>query len=293
MDISLSLEDHGGGKVTAHVAVVNDDGTKAKGAVAFLKGARGAGQARLDDDGFAERELTLKVGELITITASVVGKPQVRAQEDIIPEKAKKKASTGMEWVLSFLFIIVAMKFGYTTFIVVGLLATVMILTLSAAPGSQDFVVGPNSLTRRAWGKLRNNDIVFYTFVSLFLISFVCWLGTFRGQPITEFNPLEYAVDKLKDAVAPPPTDPWANEGFGSWLTNLLLGNNGSWFRATIFFLICLPFAWITSFLDNWLAVLKDIKPGGEKKGVLGGLTRWISGEVGFEIIKKVLGGGK
>ena len=226
----------------------------------------------------------VKVGNHL-VTAEALGQ---QAEERFEAEETYRKVG-GMEWVWSGMFILLSLMFGYRGFISVGIIATLGILGLLAARKGGDF-------GKKFFGRVRDNDWVFYTYLSLFLISLVLFLSGFSGTPLPELNPLEWAAGKLKDVVLQPPTDPWANDGIGPWFTRLLLGSDGGWGGATLFFLICLPFAWASSFQDNFRESWEKKREKGGDGGHRRGFGRGFLLDGIYEVIWGVLGhlfGGK
>lgn len=251
MQVSLSLEDEGGGKATAHATVTKDDGSPQKNvSVTFRVNKKDTGRpARVDDDGIATKELRFKIGEKSSVSATVVGSPHVATQEDIIPERAKRRPTTWIEWAISGLFLIVVLKFGYTAITVVGLIITMMILFARAFHVTAKSGGDETDIRKEFVARVQNNNWVFYTMFWLMIFSITFWVLGLNGKPIPEMNPLKALGGAIKDMVAPPPTDPWVNDGWN--FTNILLGDEGGWGKAAFSFLVWTLLAYPVSFWDE------------------------------------------
>ena len=179
-----------------------------------------------------------------------------------------RRPTNGIEWVISIIFLILVLKFGYTTLTVVGLIITMIVLLVAS------MLDDDNGDTKEGFVKrVTDNNWVYYTMLSLFVLSLVIYLLSFTGKPLPEMNPLKYAWGLLKDTVVPPPVDPWTNQRWGNWITALLLGENGSWRGATFTFGLWTLLARPVSFWDDWSAKRKEAK---EKAGHKGGLVSWL-----------------
>ena len=292
----LKLDDNGAGSVSAHATVTKDDDSPQKGVSVTLKvnGKSVGAPVRVDDDGNAHKELKLKVGEESRVTAFVTGKPHVSTHEDITPAKKKRRKTTWLEWVISGIFLIAALKWSYTTFTVVGLLSAIAILFFGASIKAKK--KGDDPLDKFT-EMIQDNNWVYYTFFWLFIGSLVIWLIGLVGQPLPEMNPIKYGLGKLKDAVAPPPYDPYANDGLGSSITRFFLGNKGGWGSAAFTYFWWTVLAYPVSFWDDWKESRKN--KGGKDDhghGHKGSPLGWLGPEIAFELIKAVfnfLTGGK
>lgn len=272
MVIDLRLEDQGGGKVIAHAQVDKDDDTPQKGvSVVFTKNGKAAGgQCRVDDDGLATKELTLKVGERTSVTATVAGKRHVTATEVITPEHAKRRATTTTELIISFLFLAVVMTVsymnGYVGVLFLGLTGALGIMLLQSRGDGEEFV-----------DRLSNNDWVFYTMRGLAIFAFLMFLlGLWVDPP--ELNPIKAIGNQLKEAMSTELENPWANE---RWFNST--GFFDGWGMTSLFFLFWMILAYPVSFWDDWVAKSKASTK--ENKGII----RWLVGTFVHEGVAEAL----
>ena len=190
----------------------------------------------------------------------------MKEENEIAPDGVNEKPrrpATLMEWIISGLFLIVVLKFGYTTLVVVGLIATMGVLLIGAVLKSENRdEVGKNFLA-----KIQDNNWVFYTMFFLTVASVIFWLLGLSGAPLPEMNPLKYVWGEIKDTVAPPPINPWANDGWS--FTRLFLGNEGGWGGAALSFFFFTIVAYPVSFWDDW-------KDGWRKRAEKGVKRHWV-----------------
>jgi len=156
----------------------------------------------------------------------------------------ERRPTHWVEWIISGIFLIVVLKFGYTTLTVVGLIFTMIVLLIGA------IMEGGDTLGEFE-KKVANNNWVYYTMLWLMVSSFVIWLLGIDSVALPEMNPLKFVARQLKDAVIRPPADPYANDGFGGSITHFIFRNGGGWGKAALSFLLWTLFAYPISFWDE------------------------------------------
>lgn len=201
-----------------------------------------------------------------------------------------RRETTFVEWIISGIFLLLVLKFGYTTLMVVGLIITMGVLLVGAALENDHKGFG-----NAFWRKVSNNNWVYYTMLWLMISSFVFYLLSFNGIALPEINPLKYIWGEIKDAVAPPLVDPWANDEFRTRVTNFVFRNGGTWGRAAFSFAVWTLIARPVSFWDDWVARRKARQE--KEKGGSGGsglsLSSFLRKEIPFQILWDIVFGRK
>lgn len=209
----------------------------------------------------------LKPGEY-TVTAEYLGAATPVTTTVHHHVHSHRRPTTGIEWIATAIFLILALKFGYTALTVVGLFITMGVLFIGA-------VMADGHPKKEFMNKLKNNNWVFYTMLWLFLFCLVMFLFGLTSQPLPEVNPFKIILNWFMGTVTNAPADPYAKYRWGPWLTSLLLGNEGGWFKAMISFLIWTLIAYPVSFWDDYVAKRKERKEHGQGKHS-GGLVSWL-----------------
>lgn len=256
----------GGGKVLAHAAVVDDDGKPVKGvSVAFRKDGKDTGRSvRVDDDGVATKEISLKVGEESLVKVTVVGKPHVTDANLITPEAKKRRATTPAEMILSALFLAIVATASYMAgqvgVFTIGLIGAIVIM-----------VAGGEFMR-----KIQDNDWIFYMMRRITIFAFLIFLlGLWVDPP--ELNPVKAIGNQLKQAMSTELKDPWADERWFSFTEGFFDG----WGRTSIFFLIWMIIAYPVSFWDDWKAKRKAAEKEGKKSFLKKGLEIFVGEGIG------------
>src|SRR3989344_5709863 len=118
-----------------------------------------------------------------------------------VPKK-KVRATGWAEWLGTAILLGVVLKYGYTTMAIVGLLTAIVVMAVGSARSRTTFVQ-----------KIQNNNWVFWAMFWLMITSLLFWIFSLPSGPVTEFNPVKWAAEKVKDTVVPPSHDPYANGG--------------------------------------------------------------------------------
>jgi hypothetical protein len=283
MDITLTVE-QGDGNVVAYATVTRDSGLPQRSCnVRVTVDGKGKKPSAVDKTATATVDLgKLKVGTHI-VTAEVIGANPPCETRQTVTVKSARRATSWVEWLISGIFLILLLKYSYTTFTVIGMVVTMGILIVGASLENDREGFG-----HALWVKVSNNNWVYYTTLWLFVASLVVWLFSFAGAPLPELNPVKWAWGAVKDTVMPPPVDPWANDGFGGSITRFFLGEGG-WGGATFSYMLWTLLARPVSFWDDWVARRKANQKDG-KAGLTGGIIKFLLGDLAGSELWKFLG---